>query len=244
MMNEMKSLPHTEMKNAETDLDQLQTVLQRYCLFLTRSPWDAEDLAQDTWLKGLRAAVDSNHNNPEALLLRIAKNTWIDQLRRRNQYHLLVQQARPLEIASYSSSLDHEEALYALMLHLTPVQRTVFLLRDVLNFSIEETAERLNSTTGAIKAALHRAREALHAVRRELKAEAVILPEDEHMRTFLRAMAVAYQTGDLALLVELSQRDITEAPIIVGIAQNNKHKASRSGPRLFANNTIHAQMAA
>jgi len=243
-MNELKFLPHIQINSANTDFDQLQTVLHRYCLFLTKSKWDAEDLAQDTWLKGLRAAVDTNHNNPEALLLRIAKNTWIDQLRRKNQYQLLIQQVKPLEFAAHSSSLEHEEALYSLMLHLSPVQRTVFLLRDVLHYSIEETAERLNSTTGAIKAALHRAREALHAVRRELRDEAITIPEDEHMRSFLRAMAIAYHTGDLALLVELAQRDITEAPIIVGIAQNNKHKAARSVPHHFANNEIHALLAA
>ncbi|MGG1636565.1 RNA polymerase sigma factor [Paenibacillus sp. NRS-1760] len=243
-MNELKSLPHTVVKSTEADLDRLQKTLERYCLFLTKSKWDAEDLVQDTWLKGLRAAVDSNHNNPEALLLRIAKNTWIDQRRRKNQYQLLIQQAKPLDIAAYSSSLDHEEAMYALMQHLSPLQRTVFLLRDVLHFSIEETAERLNTTTGAIKAAHYRAREALQAVKRELKAEAVILPDDEYLRSFLRAMAIAYQTGDVALLVELAQRDISEAPILVGIAQNNKRKASRSGAHVFAANPVNVQMAA
>ena len=58
--------------------------LWRYCLHVTGSPWDAEDLVQDTLL---RAFARLGHfwqpiDNPRAYLFRIASNTWIDTLRR------------------------------------------------------------------------------------------------------------------------------------------------------------------
>jgi len=42
--------------------------------------------------------------------------------------------------------------------------RTVILLRDIEEYSTEETAAALNTTTGAIKTRLHRARQALRTL--------------------------------------------------------------------------------
>lgn len=223
------TLKNEEARSEEKNIEQLQAAVYRYCLSLTKSRWDAEDLAQETWLKGMRAAIDSTHKNREALLLRIAKNTWIDQLRRRNQYARLLMQEKQVEAASNSSSLELEEVLYAVMKHLSPLQRTVFLLRDVYGYSILETAKLLNSTPGAIKAALHRAREALHEVRRELQAEAGLFTIDEDTRSFIWAMAIAFQDGDLVLLIELAQRDDVGAAMITSIVQNNRLQAIRRG---------------
>lgn len=39
----------------------LQMALKRYCLALTQSPWEAEDLAQDTWVKALGYLKTSEH---------------------------------------------------------------------------------------------------------------------------------------------------------------------------------------
>jgi RNA polymerase sigma factor (sigma-70 family) len=218
-----------EARSEEKNMEQLQAVVQHYCLSLTRSRWDAEDLAQETWLKGMRAEINSTHKNREALLLRIAKNTWIDQSRRRTQYARLIRQEKQAEAANNTGSLELEEALYALMKHLSPLQRTVFMLRDALGFSARETAKLLNSTAGAIKAALHRARESLHEVRRELQAEAGLYSTDEDTRSFIWAMAAAYQAGDLALLIELAQRDVEEAAMISGITQNKRLQAVSHG---------------
>lgn len=226
------------------NIEQLQAVVHRYCLSLTKSRWDAEDLAQETWLKGIGAALASTHKNPEALLLRIAKNTWIDQSRRRNQYARLLIQEKQVEAALDSSSLELEEAMHALMKHLSPLQRTVFLLRDVLDYSTLETAEFLNMTTGAVKAALHRAREGLYAVRMELEADKFSLDED--MKSFLRAIAAAYQAGDLALLIELAQRDALEAAVISGVVQNSRLQAvnRRQQARVEYKNPFTIEMAA
>ncbi|WP_149093738.1 RNA polymerase sigma factor [Paenibacillus terrae] len=53
--------------------------LYRYCLSLTGSIWDAEDLAQATFLHMLQSEKKLHElENGEAYLIRSARNRWID----------------------------------------------------------------------------------------------------------------------------------------------------------------------
>lgn len=240
------SIKSMETKAEDKSIEQLQSAVHRYCLSLTKSTWDAEDLAQDTWLKGLRIINGIKHNNPEALLLRIAKNTWIDQSRRKNLWTRIVKQEKLKESSPNLSLLGIEEALQALIKHLSPLQRTVFLLRDVFGYSIGETAEMLGTTAGAIKAALHRARESLEAVKNDLESGSLRLPEEEGLKAFLRAFAIAYQMGDIARLVELAQMDIVEAAAAASMVQHRllRHSITLRHTRSDARGQFNMLMAA
>src|SRR5215471_11563019 len=59
--------------------------LHRYCRSLTGDLWDAEDLLQDTLLKGFATLGVVHHriDNPRGYLIRIATNLWIDLQRHR-----------------------------------------------------------------------------------------------------------------------------------------------------------------
>src|SRR5689334_18800903 len=63
-------------------LDMIEVVrpaLWRYCLRLTGSPWDAEDLVQDTLVRAFgRLAQNWQPTNPRSYLFRIATNGWLD----------------------------------------------------------------------------------------------------------------------------------------------------------------------
>jgi RNA polymerase sigma-70 factor (ECF subfamily) len=66
-------------------IEPLRPTLYRYCRRVTRDIWDAEDLLQDTLLKGFgaigRGEVTSESaqvKGPRAYLFRIATNLWID----------------------------------------------------------------------------------------------------------------------------------------------------------------------
>src|SRR5262249_26354787 len=65
----------------------LRTELYRYCRYLTRSPWDAEDLAQDALARAFvtLGTMGEAPPNPRAWLFRVASNLWIDQARRRRE---------------------------------------------------------------------------------------------------------------------------------------------------------------
>lgn len=221
-------------------ISNLQRMTFRYCLSLTKSRTDAEDLVQDTWLKVLNRKQGHNHANPEALLLTIARNTWIDQLRRKQLGLRKTFAERSSTVVQDESSLGIESALQAIIRHLPPLQRTVFMLRDVFGYSIVETAEKLETTVGAVKAAHHRARQSLEAVKREMIGDDLLskvstMPDEsqeEAERQVLHAFVSAYRLEDAEALVQLYQsnseaRLIQKAP--TPIAKMSKNRLADNG---------------
>ncbi|WP_141501201.1 RNA polymerase sigma factor [Paenibacillus luteus] len=220
--------------NADIKIEHLHGTVQRYCLSLTKSKWDAEDLAQETWLKALRAADKGQHqhNNQEALMLRIAKNTWIDETRRRNQYARILLIENPILAESRTDTLEIEESLHAILKHLSPLQRTVFLLREGLALSISDTSELLHLSKGAVKAALYRARERLHEVRSSLEEAAAIQPLSDDRQKLLKAITTAYRNGDLNALIELAMLD--EAAVVTQITRKTLVQTSSRAPYIHS----------
>lgn len=209
-------------------LEQLQAVVNRYCLAITGSHWEADDLAQNTWLKAIGTLRGPGHRNPEALLLRIAKNTWIDHNRRKATLTRIQNLDQP-EIARQDvTTMELEAVFHALIQHLSPMQRTVFLLRDLFDYSIAETAETLGMTQGAVKAAHHRARHALEAVRAAIRANSLAQPEAEDLKQLLHALASAYEAGDISTLVQLASRGVMEPTVAIGMVQNHMFRKTSS----------------
>lgn len=131
--------------------------LYRYCRKLTRSPWDAEDLVQDTLTRAFVGLATSFHPPPapRAWLLRVASNLWIDRMRRLR----LERAVEPVpEAAPAADPRDTREAAASLLVRLAPQERAAVLLKDVFDLSLDEVADALGTTTGAVKAALHRGR--------------------------------------------------------------------------------------
>jgi RNA polymerase sigma factor (sigma-70 family) len=187
---------------------------------IRKSNWDAEELAQDTWVKALGKLNSFEPTNPEALLLRIAKNTWIDNIRRKTAFNRILNREQVKVTMPDNGPFEIEIAFQSLVDHLSPLQRTVFLLRDVLGYSISETSDMLETTEGAVKVALHRARKSLGAVKEELLKGELSLPEKEKSKIFLSALSAAYQMGDIATLVMLSHQDVIEPDVVIGIVNN------------------------
>jgi len=143
-----------------------RTALWRYCLRLTGSAWEAEDLAQETVLKGLGALYRFGQAlQPRAYLFRIASNTWIDQQRRvRPELDLEIAEEIPAD-NTLERAVELSDAMQVLVTALPPRQRVVLLLVDAFGFAAKEVAAMLRITEGAAKAMLHRAREALRRAR-------------------------------------------------------------------------------
>ncbi|MEO6600898.1 MAG: RNA polymerase sigma factor, partial [Polyangiaceae bacterium] len=133
----------------------LRPELYRYCRYLTRSPWDAEDLAQDALARGFAtlSLMGQAPPNPRAWLLRVASNLWLDRLRRGRA-------AAPDELGAEPSAAAVDvqatrEAASTLLAQLAPQERAAVVLKDVFELSLEEVAEALSTSAGAVKAALH-----------------------------------------------------------------------------------------
>lgn len=189
--------------NVKMNWESMQASLYRYTLVLTGSSWEAQDLSQTAWAKALERLQGRGHANPEAFLLRIAKNTWIDICRRKAAYKELLEGLLFVDCGGKDDAIGMEEVFHALIKHLSPLQRTVFVLREALGYSIAETAEGLGTTEGAVKAALYRARQAMGAVREELGQNGGKMPAEYEEQENLRAAVLALQEGQAQTLVEL-----------------------------------------
>lgn len=136
----------------------LRPELYRYCRYLTRSPWDAEDLVQDALGRAFvtLGQLGAEPPNPKAWLLRVASNLWIDRARRKQRETLSV--SEPVVSESAVEPRQAREAAGTLLGRLSPQERAALVLKDVFGLSLEEIGEVLETTPGAVKAALHRGR--------------------------------------------------------------------------------------
>src|SRR5690606_23131929 len=104
--------------------------------------------------------------------------------------------------AQYRAKDSGALAFVAALQVLTPPQRAVLLLRDVVGLTAEETATTLESSVSAVNSALHRARTALEArvgPRARWSPDAAE-PVD---RALLQRYLSAWESGDLEAVVAL-----------------------------------------
>jgi RNA polymerase sigma factor (sigma-70 family) len=87
MTSELQSTTQRSWTRFLGTYEPLRSDLYRYCRHLTRSPWDAEDLAQDALARAFvtLAQMSDEPPSPRAWLFRVASNLWIDQMRRRRE---------------------------------------------------------------------------------------------------------------------------------------------------------------
>jgi RNA polymerase sigma-70 factor (ECF subfamily) len=136
-----------------------------YCRRLTHSVWDAEDLVQETLLRGFAGLghLYQPVENLRAYVLRTAANTWIDAQRRRATEERIVADvanvaASPASTPEPDQGLAFRDASTRLLQQLAPQERAAIVLKDLFDLSIREAAELLATTEGAVKHALHRGR--------------------------------------------------------------------------------------
>jgi RNA polymerase sigma-70 factor (ECF subfamily) len=149
-------------------------------LRMTRSPSDAEDLVQETYLKAYRAwHTYQQGTNLKAWLYRILTNTFINSYRskkrRPEQTELdevedlyLYRRLGGLEAAAAGRSAEDEVMdlftdtdVKAAIEALPENFRMAVLLADVEGFSYKEIAEILDIPIGTVMSRLHRGRKAL-----------------------------------------------------------------------------------
>jgi RNA polymerase sigma-70 factor (ECF subfamily) len=137
----------------------LRSELYRYCRYLTRSPWDAEDLAQDATARAFvtLGRMGAAPPNPRAWLFRVASNLWIDATRR-SRLDAPATWEGGAEPGAWHEPRSAREAGGTLISRLAPQERAAVVLKDVFDLKVEEIAETLSTSVGAVNAALHRAR--------------------------------------------------------------------------------------
>jgi RNA polymerase sigma-70 factor (ECF subfamily) len=180
----------------------LRPELYRYCRHLTRSPWDAEDLAQDVLARAFvtLGKLGAAPPNPRAWLFRVASNAWIDQQRRPRG----APEAAPPVAADPRAT---REAAGSLIARLAPQERAAVVLKDVFDLPIEDIATALSTTPNAVKAALHRGRGKLVD---EPAAEDRV-PTPAALDAFVAAFAQRDLAAVTALLLDTSTVEVVGA---------------------------------
>ncbi len=136
--------------------------LLRYALGMCHSREQAEDLAQETFLKALQntdTLEDLGPNQRRAWLFRTMKNLFFDQYRR-GALEAAYAKAEEAEAASPEPGYEAAEAEWMLN-RLQGLDRALFHMRYMEGYSAQELAEIFNLPAGTVRSKLSRARTCL-----------------------------------------------------------------------------------
>lgn len=110
----------------------------------------------------------------------------------------------PAVVVSVRSSV--RLAFVAALQHLSPLQRAVLVLRDVLGWQAGEVAEMLETSTAAVNSALQRARARLAEAGPTL--DELGEPTEPELRDVLDRYMAAFEHADVDALAELLRADV------------------------------------
>jgi RNA polymerase sigma-70 factor (ECF subfamily) len=144
---------------------------------------DAEDVVQDAWLRWSAAERD-DVADPKAYLVRITSRLALDRLgaaRTRRETYVGPWLPEPLLTDAASAEPDPAEAaeigeqvslaLLVVLETLSPLERAVFVLREVFGMPAGEVAAVLDRSEAAVRQVAHRARQHVEARRPRFDAD-------------------------------------------------------------------------
>ena len=168
---------------------------------------DAEDVVQETWLRWatLEEAQRAEVRDARAFLVRMVTRKALDRLRanarRREEY---VGEWLPEPLLTAPDVADDVElaesvsfAMLTVLETLAPVERAVFVLREVFDTSYGEIAEAVGKSEAAVRQIAHRARR--HVAARRPRMEVSRREQQEVVERFVAAVT----DGDLQGLLEV-----------------------------------------
>ena len=198
---------------------------------MTGSVVDAEDIVQETWL---RATTASDVDRPPAWLTTVATRLAIDRLRsasRRRERYVGPWLPEPiLTDPDPASVVERGESLTLSFLHvldrLEPVERAVFLLRDVFDVDYHEVAAVVDRTEANCRQIARRARDRVRSERPRFHVD------PSRRRALLDSFLTAVLSGDCDALSDLLAEDV----VLVSDGGPTRHAARRPvvGPHRVA----------
>jgi RNA polymerase sigma-70 factor (TIGR02957 family) len=171
---------------------------------------DAEDVVQDAWLKW-SAADRGQVADPKAYLSRIVSNLSMERLRSaRHKRETYVGPWLPEPILTSADTAEDVAAaesvsiaMLVVLETLSPLERAVFVLKEVFDFSYAEIAAAVERSEAAVRQAGHRARNHVQARRPRFEADR------GKKRAVTERFFAAATGGDINDLMELLAPDVT-----------------------------------
>ncbi len=202
---------------------------------MTGSLQDAEDLVQETYLRAWKAyggfkgqsslrtwlyriatntcltALDSRQRRPLPTGLGAPSSDPVDDITARDEVPWLEplpdQYDDPTDPSTIVASRESVRlAFVAALQHLSPRQRAVLVLREVLQWKAAEVAEVIGSSTAAVNSLLQRARAQLDAAGPS-QDDQLQPPDSPEAQDLLTRYIAAFEAYDIDKLVELFTAD-------------------------------------
>jgi RNA polymerase sigma-70 factor (ECF subfamily) len=204
--------------------DEHKRYLWGMCYRMTGSAADADDIVQDTFVRALEKPPPDAEAPLRPWLVKVAINLSRDLLRRRRRREyfgpwlpspLLTDDAFELDQQAVTEStpgtrydlLESVSMAFLVALEtLTPAQRAVLILRDVFDYSTNETAEALEMSEANIKVTLHRARRTMGAYDKNRVAN--FSQRAGELRGILQRFLSLLTTGDVQGLKKMLAADV------------------------------------
>lgn len=156
LCNDLEDFMENRENLSDEQFQKLYPKLRRYCQFISQNSWDGEDLVQESLIK-VWTHYRQEPTISKALLNRIARNKWIDTVRKQSKESL---EAIPEHAYDESEQMeDRFEVVQQLINNLTPKQAVIFVLKEGFQFLLSEIAEILNTNETSVKAAIYRAKQ-------------------------------------------------------------------------------------
>lgn len=198
----------------------LRGELHAHCYRMLGSDHDAEDAVQETLLRAWNAMDRfEDRGGLRPWLYKIATNRCLTLISRRSSRDLpagdAVLEALPEHRLAWTAALDPSERVVALervelafvasLQQLSPLQRAVLLLRDVLAFAAREVAELLDTTVAAVNSALQRARQVVG--NESTQQEVLAALGEDGQRDVVRRYMAAWEARDVDAIVAMLTED-------------------------------------
>jgi RNA polymerase sigma-70 factor (ECF subfamily) len=212
--------------------------LMAHCYRMTGSLHDAEDLVQETYIRAWKAYSGfKGQSSLRTWLYRIATNTCLTALDSRQRRPLPSGLGAPSSDASGELTERNEVpwleplpddssdpsnivgsresvrlAFVAALQHLSPRQRAVLVMRDVLQWKAAEVGEAIGASTAAVNSLLQRARAQLEAIGPSEDQE-LAEPDSPETKDLLDRYITAFENYDIEQLVKMfTEEAIWEMP--------------------------------
>ena len=166
---------------------------------------DAEDAVQEAWLRW-SSADRSRVVDPTAYLARIVTNEALARLRaarHRREVYPGPWLPEPILTEDPSDPDSVSMAMLVVLETLSPLERAVFVLREVFDFSHAEIAEAVGRSEESVRQSAHRARADVQARRPRFTADR------SRQRAVTERFLAAATGGDVNALMELLSPDVT-----------------------------------
>ena len=212
------------MTDFDAAVERHRRELHVHCYRMLGSFEEAEDAIQETFLRAWRSRETlTDDSGRRAWLYKIATNVCLDALRKHKRQPAtipdlpwltpypdrLLDEVAPSEQEPDAVVVAREtiELTFITLIQLLPArQRAVLILRDVLDWSANETAELLDMSVASANSALQRARATLRDELPEAEPRPAELTEEE--QRLLAGFIATHQANDARGAAALMREDI------------------------------------